>query len=393
MGVIHPNGRTRTAGPVLSASAPGGATKLRPVHMLVPCLERHDAIGNDVLKMREALDAAGYPVRIFAEGWNSSLGPEVEPLDPTARRWRIPEALLIYHHSTQWPRGEQVLQRTANRIVVRYHNVTPPRYFEPYSREYAEACRGGLESTARLARLPGASFWCDSSFNASELVALGAPWERCRTLAPFHRIDEMSGAPPDLSLFGELEHRTVLLFTGGVKPNKGHRALLEMFAYYHQRKNPRSVLLIAGAAPEPLRGYAAELRALAESLGVARAVYFTGTVSEGALRFFYQAADVFVCASEHEGFCVPLVEAMAFRLPIVARACTAVPETVGPAGLLVEDGDRRVFAEAVHYLVGEPRTALRLGLAGAKRYRNEFSVPALDKRLIALVEEMDRVAA
>ena len=149
------------------------------------------------------------------------------------------------------------------------------------------------------------------------------------------------------------------------------------------------MLLLAGGIQDRLAGYQDELRALSAARGVAGSVIFTGTVSEAALRFCYQRADVFLCASEHEGFCVPLVEAMAFGLPVVTTGGTAVPETVGPAGLVFEQGTAEELAEAVDYLVTHPETAAKLGRQARRRYHDCFAPPVLGRQLRRLAAELE----
>jgi len=358
------------------------------IHLVAPVFEKYDAIGNDIAGMRRELSSAGYEVDVFAETWNPLHDSYTRLLDVSEPIWQDPLAVVIYHQSMGWPKGEQLLFSTKNRVVIRYHNVTPPEFFSGYSEPHAEACRAGRMSTAQLARLGTATYWCASTFNAQELVELGVSWDSCRVLAPLHRVPELRRQAPDLSFYEQLEHRTVLLFTGGLKPNKGHRTLIEAFAVYHHGRNPRSTLLLPGSAPPALGSYVEELRALAVSKGVADSVMFTGAVSEELLRFCYQRADIFVCASEHEGFCVPLAEAMAFGLPIVALARTAIPETVGPAGLVFDDCQPEVFAEAFDHLVKHPEVSAALGRQGRERYRRSFAPPVLSRLLLNLVNEL-----
>lgn len=359
------------------------------IHLVVPVFERYDAVGNDLDAMRRELVAAGCEVGVFAEQWNPVHEAYTSRLDLADPIWRDPRSVIIYHHSTCWGKAEELLETTQGRVVVRFHNVTPPKFFDPYCQEHVAACTAGLHSTARLARLKTALYWCASTFNAQDLVARGAAWDNCRVMAPMHRIPELLACAPDLSLYGQLEHRTVLLFTGGLKPNKGHRTLIEAFALYHHGRNPASVLLLAGGIQDRLSGYLEELRALAVARGVGESVIFTGTVSEAALRFCYQRADVFLCASEHEGFCVPLVEAMAFGLPVVAKASTAVPETIGPAGLVFDNASPEVLAEAVDYLIEHPEIAAGLGRQARQRYQKCFAPPVMARRLLHLVEELE----
>src|SRR5262249_23579212 len=161
------------------------------------------------------------------------------------------------------------------------------------------------------------------------LVAEGADACRCTVLPPFHHIDRLAGMPADAGVLSACrDGRTNVLFVGRVAPHKGHAALLEAFAVYHWLYARNRRLLLVGKEGPTMENFNVFLREQARGLGVQGAVTFTGEVSDQCLKAYFQAADVFVSASEHEGFCVPLVEAMALRLPIVAHGCSAVPDTV-----------------------------------------------------------------
>ncbi len=358
----------------------------RRVLIATPHLQPYDAIGSDVEGMAHCLEGAGYRVEVFAEG----IAPAMTGLAREARledpAWDDPDALLIYHHSMGWKRGERLLEKMRGRIVVRYHNITPAEYFEPYSPAYSEACREGAASNARVAALPGAMFWGASEFNCAGLRAQGAPAGRCRALPPFHHRPEPA---PDAATVRRLRGRsgTRMLFVGGIKPNKGHRRLMEVAADYQREVDAEAHLVLAGKADPRLAHYEGELRDLAWSLGMQGQVHFTGPVTAAELRACYVAADVFVCMSEHEGFCVPLVEAMRHRVPIVAYGSTAVAETVGDAGLVWRNEATACYVESIRTCVEEWGTRAELVERGARRYRRMYDEPVLKRRLLELVEE------
>jgi glycosyltransferase involved in cell wall biosynthesis len=179
-----------------------------------------------------------------------------------------------------------------------------------------------------------------------------------------------------------------ILFVGGVKPNKGHARAIRVFAEYHQNFNHRSRLIFAGGIDELMGGYVSGLKALASQLGVADHVIFTGAVTGSQIKSLYVSADVFLCTSEHEGFCVPLVEAMYFRVPIVAWGVTAVPETMGECSFVLEDWNEPVFAAHIDRLVQDDQTAERLGTVGRRRYQMAFAPGALRQKLDGIIAEV-----
>jgi glycosyltransferase involved in cell wall biosynthesis len=174
----------------------------------------------------------------------------------------------------------------------------------------------------------------------------------------------------DVDVDAEAEERlaagsTAWLFVGRVAPNKAHQDLVKAFAAYRRAYQPDAVLRIVG--PPSSEAYSKALHAFVGALGLADAVDFTGPVSETALAAHYRAADVFVCVSDHEGFCVPLLEAMHHRLPVVAYASSAVPETLGRAGLVLESKAPTTVAAAVHRVVTDEGLRSGLVAAGTRR--------------------------
>lgn len=362
-------------------------TKLPRIHLLTPHLAPHDAIGTDVAQMRDALLRLGYPVRIFAEGIHPRCAALAEPLSKAPPDlWQSSEDILIYHHSMGWPPGEEILFKTKNRIILRHHNVTPPQFFAPYSISHQQACAAGLEATRRIARLGDMLVLGDSTFNCDDLIVFGAPAGSCRVLAPLHLTEELGHAPFDLPTIQRYSGEVVnILFVGGIKPNKGHARAIRAFAVYRHQFNSRSQLIFAGGIDDRLRNYIEDLRQLAASLGVASQVTFTGSVTSSQLKSLYVGADVFLCTSEHEGFCVPLVEAMYFRVPIVAWAQAAVRETAGCCGFLLEHWDELKCASYISDLVNDIDLATRFGDSGRNRYQEQFSSGVLQRKLFDII--------
>lgn len=359
------------------------------IQILTPTLAPYDAIGNDVRQMAGALKSA-YSVNLYAEGIDPAFAKAAKPLRSASEAaWSSPNGILIYHHSMGWQLGEKILFRANNRLVIRYHNVTPSRFFAPYSLSHEQACEAGGESTKRIAQIPNTLILGDSTFNCEGFIELGVARENCRVLPPFHLTEELGREPFHMSTVQRYSGDFVnILFVGGIKPNKGHARAIRVLAAYRRHFNERCRLIFAGGMDDRLNRYVEELRQLAADLGVADRVSFTGAVSGSQMKTLYTIADVFLCASEHEGFCVPLVEAMYFRTPIVAWAVTAVPETLGDCGFLVEDWDEFLFASRIATLVDAPELAGRFGALGHRRYLSRFAPEVLKKKLCEVVAEV-----
>jgi glycosyltransferase involved in cell wall biosynthesis len=358
------------------------------VHIASQCVVQKDAIGTDVVQMATALTQAGYDTDIFAAGIDPCYASSVKPVS-TARAdyWRSSD-ILVYHHSGGWPDGEALVDTARHcRVVIRYHNVTPPEFFVGISEPHVTACRDGQELTRRLANLPYANFWAASTFNAEQLIAYGAPRERLSVLPPLHAIESLRKEPFDYGISGEYRARgPYILFVGGFKPNKGHERAIRLFHRYYHDVNRSSRLVFAGNVSPAFERYTDGLRAIIHDLQLDGAVLFTASANASRLRTLYLLADVFLCVSDHEGFCVPLVEAMFFRVPIVARAVTAVGETLGRCGLVWDDFNEDAFVESIDRVVENSGLAYECRRLGRERYRSEYAPDVLKSRLFALVE-------
>jgi glycosyltransferase involved in cell wall biosynthesis len=177
-----------------------------------------------------------------------------------------------------------------------------------------------------------------------------------------------------------------LLFVGRCAPPKGHRFLIDAFAVFAAHYEPDSRLVLVGREDPTLATYGNHLREQARSLGVHDRVVFVNEASESALRAYYESAAALVVTSEHEGFCVPIAEAMALGVPVVAWDSSAVGETLGDAGLLWEEPDPFVLAESVACLVREPALARRLAERGRRRFAEHFSNARIGARFLQALD-------
>jgi glycosyltransferase involved in cell wall biosynthesis len=223
-----------------------------------------------------------------------------------------------------------------------------------------------------------------------ELLAEGASESRSFVVPPFHTVDRLNAIEPDAGVLDSYaDDKTNILMVGRVSPNKGHPALIAAFAAYHHDYNPNSRLLIVGKEDMRLERYSKLLRELARRLKLQDAVVFAGEVSDHALKAYYQVADAFMITSEHEGFCVPLVEAMAMKVPIVAYASTAIPETVGTAGLVWEERNPYLLAESIKSIVSDRSVGQALSDTGWRRYAQHFTNERIETTFLRALETLN----
>jgi glycosyltransferase involved in cell wall biosynthesis len=302
------------------------------IHQVLATLGYGDAIGHEVLGIQRVLRAAGHESEIFVETADSRL----ESLTRDYRElvdFSDPDNLLL-HHFSLGSKASRTAYALPDRMALIYHNITPPEYFVGVHRTLARQCfRGRRELRAYANRCDLAMG--DSEFNRQDLAALGFPRTAVLPVVPdFSHLDR----PANHLLSGQFDDDwTNVLFVGRVIANKKIEDVIRFFHAYHSMFNPRSRLLIVGAQ-SGFERYLASLHQLIAELGLSH-VHFTGHVSDEELVGFYEVADLFLCASEHEGFCVPLVEAFYMQVPVLAFAATAVPATMDGAGVLFETKD------------------------------------------------------
>jgi glycosyltransferase involved in cell wall biosynthesis len=350
------------------------------VHQIVPVLSDRDATGHHTLEVQRLLRGRGVESEVFAIHTAGGGAGRAHPLGDYDRIAR-PGAMLIYQCSVGSEAAAWCRERD-ERLVVNYHNMTPARFFDPWHAGLAAALREGRHEVASLARRTELAV-CDSQFNADDLIAMGFT----RTVV----------APVllDLGPFGGV-HRDVVttpgnatwLCVGRLVPNKGQHSLVSGFAAWRAATGNDGRLRLVGGGPAA--SYERAVGRLASELGVADRVALLGSVSHDELVAEYRRADVFVSLSEHEGFCVPVVESMRAGLPVVALAAAAVPETVGDAALLISTTQPLDVAAAVDRVLTD--AALRADLVQRGHERaSRFDLGTTATRFLeALAPVLDR---
>jgi len=332
----------------------------------VPALHRGDAIGDSARLMRDAFRSWGHAADVYALELDAELAGD-------GRRfadWRAagPDHVVILHFALPSPLTPAFLGHPGRRVLL-HHNITPPEFFAGWDDELARICRIGREELAALA--PSCELGlADSEFNRLELAALGAPRTGVLPIClDFDRYRE----PPSPVLLRVLDDgRTNLLFVGRLVPNKRPEDLIRLVSYWKRFLAQDVRLLLVGKLPRR-RAYFDALQALAYEEGLSPdEVVFLGHVPHDELLACYRAARVFVSMSEHEGFGVPLVESMLMRVPVLAYAATAVPHTLGGAGVQFVEKRLAEAAETARALATDE--ALRAAvLAGQDRRLEAFA--------------------
>ena len=314
------------------------------IHQLLPAAAPHDAITGQAFGWRELLREWGYESEIVAEGVHPELFDSVHRLNRAGRRLLNGGSVLLRY--ALWSATAEVALQARGPTALCYHNITPGDLVREFNPGLAELCDRGRAALVDFSGHLDALI-ADSTFNAEELREAG--------------VGEAAVVPLLLELPTEVPRRTpnrepVVVTVGRIVPNKRLEDTIKAFTLYQRRHAPNASLVIVGS-DVGFEGYRAALEILAARLGT-RQVFFTGPISSQARDAWYRRADVYLTMSVHEGFCAPLIESLAHGAPVVARAAGAVPETLGSAGIVVEDADFPLVSEALHELAtSEPTRA------------------------------------
>lgn len=313
---------------------------MRAVRQLVAGFSRGDAISNEATVMRRLFREWGFESEIYCEARRilPELRKEARDLAELKSCCRPDD--LVFLHLSIGSQANEVFASLPGRKALLYHNITPPEYFaliQPSTA--ADLARGRTQATA-LAQAAEVNL-ADSAFNAGELTAWGYPPS---AVFPLMLDFERLGGAPDRSVVKRFaDGKTNILFVGRCAPNKKIADVITAFACYQKGVNRDSRLILAGSFAGTER-YQRLLTTMVKELKLDDVV-FTGSIPQAQLNACYRSAHVFLCMSEHEGFCIPLVEALVHRVPVLAFAAAAVPETLGGAGILFSEKRFEAVAE------------------------------------------------
>ena len=339
------------------------------VHQLVPTISPRDAVGNHTLALRNILRDLGFESEIFSMFRHQDLVTETHYVD------QLPQdaQAVIYQMSIGSPVADRWARHPGKKIA-NYHNITPISLVGKWDGLLAAEVQLGRDQMARYATICDHAI-CDSDFNKAELDHLG--YESTETVPVLFDISDAIADKKTLDRLQRSRRGTQVLFVGRIAPNKGHHDLVGAVRTLRDIHQDDAHLHIVGTDGPP--GYRRLLDKIVSHAGMRDHVTFHGSVTQEELIAHYQAADVFCCLSDHEGFCVPVIEAMHHGLPVIAYDCTAVGETVDDSGLLLRKKNSLIVASALNRVSTDERLVARLREAGRRR-ASDFSRPVTEER-------------
>lgn len=332
----------------------------RQVHQLVHTLSYGDAISTEVLALRRCLRELGIASEIFAINTNPKYARETRDYRTFPREYR---GEVVMHYSLGSPLNKLYQDlSTAQRTLI-YHNLTPPRWFERVNPRVTADIEQGVRELPELCRISD-RLLADSSFNAQELHTLGFEASVLPLMVDPGRwnIPSNQGIAHMLRQEGGIH----LLHVGRLAPNKCVEDIIRIFYFVHHYLEKKSRLWLVGIDIDT-ELYSFALKRLVRELALEDVVQFVGCMADEEVKALYEQASAYVCMSEHEGFCLPVIEAMQFGLPVIAFSAAAVAETVASGGILVREKKHPEIAELVAKLVRDLPFRAEVVDAGRRR--------------------------
>lgn len=347
---------------------------------VIVTIQKGDAIGNFTLILDRMLKRAGYDARICAV--NIGKGISQKQIDDFSCLNKVKRDDLIIYQMCEGNHINNILKKLICKKIAIYHNITPPEFFSKYGK-----CMAPIQENAikEIQMLNQTFDWCiaDSEFNKQDLIKLGYDENKIEVIPIIIQYDDFKKRPDEEIIQKYSNHGYVnFLFVGRIAPNKKQEDIIRTFAYYKKYINEKARLILIGSPFS--EDYFNDIRTYIQALGLENSILIPGHISFEKILAFYSIADVFVCMSEHEGFCVPLIEAMLFDIPVVAYDSTAIKYTLGRGGVLLHDKNPMVFAGAIDKILSSDD--LKAGIIAEQRLRlEELKQSSIEERIMKTI--------
>lgn len=346
------------------------------IDQFIHTLQYGDAITGEALTIKRILNEMGHSSEIYSLHSHHLL----KNLSKKMNEYESSDGLIL-HYSLNSPQNEVYIKSSCKNKFLIYHNLTPESWYMPYNgRVYDDLVLG----KSHLPNLINETNFClaDSSFNASELKEFKP---KSLEVLPLLIDPKRWESSPNSGIIEALKAQggKNILHVGRIAPNKQIEEIIKAFYFYHHKFCKNSRLWLVGHDIDT-EIYSFELRKLIIDLSLTEAVQFTGSVSDDELQGFYSASDAYICMSAHEGFCVPIIEAMHHNLPVVAYNSSAIGETLGKAGILLDDLNPLKTAIALDKAISDQNVRTSLIRAGHDQVKN-FSIENFKNNLLQLI--------
>jgi glycosyltransferase involved in cell wall biosynthesis len=331
------------------------------IDQLLPAFHFGDAIGDTALNMKRFFLSQGHLSEIYCLTRDEKIAEDCRLFD----EFPAPSSadITLFHFALPSPLSQAYTQLPSRKVLI-YHNITPSGFFEEFSSEMARITTLGRDELKTLVPCVNLAL-ADSEFNRQEMVEMG--FVHCEVLPLFIDFEKYQKPEDRFTYDFYKDGRTNILFTGRIVPNKKIEDLIKVVFYYKKYISPLVRLIVVGKTTSLPKYYQSLVRLADEFYLKPEEICFTGHIPDEEMFALYKAADVFLSLSEHEGFCLPLIESLVFDLPVFAYDCTAVPFTLDGAGVLIKDKRVEGVAEFIDRIVHD--SELRARIISGQRQR------------------------
>lgn len=352
------------------------------IYQVIENIAFGDAISNHTINIYKILKSSGYETAIYAVHIDQRL-KDTKIFQISELPELNEEDLVIYQMCQSSILNKMIPQWKCKKACI-YHNITPSEFFLPYDRAQSRFQKKGFREIAKL-RTTFDYVWGDSQFNCDNLIEMGYEMKKMSVIPILLDFSDFKQEPDRATVEKYSDDWTNIIFVGRIAPNKKQEDIIRAFTYYKKYVNQKSRLILVGSFFNPLYQYCLETYVKELEL---EDVIFPGHISFAEILGFYSVADVFLCMSEHEGFCVPLLEAMLFDIPIVAYASTAIPETMGDSGVIIHDKDPVKIGKTIEKVLNDQDFKQEI----IKRQRNRLEDFNFDKVSNQIIEKIKRIS-
>jgi len=335
------------------------------VDQILPGFSTGDAISNYTLELQRIIRNWGYESEIYCIYQHASRDGKALINDYNEHRLANKNGDITIFHFSIGSELTEYFKTVKGKKVLVYHNITPPEYFRAISDEKALVLYEGRKELQELVGVSDLAL-AVSEYNCGELLEAG--FTNTGVLPLIVNFKYLSTKPSRKILRRFSGYYQNFIFVGRIAPNKKLEDVIKVFYYYKKLINPKSRLFLVGSA-SGIDRYLAYLRGLIIEFDLPD-VHITGHVHTDELMSYYNLADIFICMSEHEGFCIPLLESMYFKIPIIAYESTAIPETLNGCGILVKEKNFPAIAEMADLVLNDKNLRNKIVVRQNERLKN-----------------------
>lgn len=347
------------------------------INQLVHTLSYGDAISGEVIAIKRILEENGYESDIYSINTHPKYKGLTKSYKELSQNTKD-KIILHYSLGSDLNRVYENLD-SAQRVLI-YHNITPAKFFEGVNPRIVNDIESGFKELPELLKKTDLII-SDSDYNASDIKKLGFDSKVLPLLYDNKKwnIEENQGIKNILRKNGTIN----ILHTGRLAPNKCIEDIIKSFYFLHHKIEKNSKLYLIGIDIDT-EIYSFMLKDLVNALNLKDSVYFCGSVADSELKAFYKNSHVYLCMSEHEGFCVPILEAMNFSLPVVSYESSALKDTVGNGGILINEKKHEYIGELLYKVATDKIIREEMITAGHKRVE-EFNEDNFTRNLLNLL--------